>query len=146
MSSFDATLQLTAYTPALAALATLCLAVLVQSFLTAPLAFIGEEQVPGMPLRGDHTLLSFRVLRTYANSVENLPVFATSLLLAALVGVSPWLVNGLAVVHVASRLAFWGVYYRGAGKIAGGPRSMIYVLGALSNIVLACAVIFALFV
>ncbi|MEE8056538.1 MAG: MAPEG family protein [Pseudomonadales bacterium] len=134
--------QLLSYQLSFLALAVLCLSVLVQNFLTAPLAFLKEQQVPGMPLKGDHTLRSFRVLRTYANSVENLPTFGLTLFIAILIGVGPSLVNGLAVIHVAFRIAFWGVYYGGIGKVAGGPRTLCYVGGLISNIVLVCACIY----
>ena len=106
MSLIDVLPSLSPYEPSILALAVLCVAVMIQSFATAPLAFINEEQAPGMPLKGDHDLLSFRVLRTHANSVENLPLFGFSLLAAILAGSGPSLVNWLASIHVASRLAF----------------------------------------
>lgn len=125
------------YSPALFALALLCAAVLIQNFLTGPLAFLKEEQAPGMPLRGDHGRLSFRVLRTYSNSVESLPAFGFVVLVAIAVGAAPTPINWLAGVHVAFRLAFWAVYYAGVGKVAGGPRTLCYVGGSLSNLALA---------
>ena len=144
MATLNSTLSLAAYQPALFAFSILCLAVLVQALLTAPLAFLRNEQAPGAPLNGDHGLLSFRVLRTHANSVESLPVFGFPLLLAVLVGVSVPIVNWLAGIHVASRLAFWAIYYSGVGKVAGGPRTIAFVGGALSNLVLVGAVVRAL--
>lgn len=132
------------YQPSLLAMALLCMAVLIQSFLSAPLAFIREEQEPGMPLKGGHDLLSFRVLRTYSNSVENLPAFGLALLLAIVLGVNSSLVNWLAALHVAFRLAFWAVYFSGIGRVAGGPRTLCYVGGLMTNIVLAGACIFVL--
>ncbi|MCR9095766.1 MAG: MAPEG family protein [bacterium] len=144
MTVLEESLSLSPYEPAVLAFAVLCMAVMVQAFLTAPLGFLKEEQAPGMPLRGDHDMFSFRVLRTYANSVENLPAFGFSLLLAILVGVSAAAVNWLAAIHVASRLAFWAVYYSGVGKVAGGPRTITYVAGALSNLVLTGMVLYTL--
>ncbi len=136
--------SLLAYEPALIAFAVLCLAVLLQALLSAPFAFLKEEQAPGMPLRGDHTLLSFRVLRTHLNSVENLPVFGFSLLVAIAAGVGPGPVNWIVAIHVTSRLAFWGVYYAGVGAVAGGPRTITFIGGALSNLVLICMALYAL--
>ncbi len=129
--------QLAPYQPSLLVLALLCVIVMIQSFMLAPLAFLKEEQAPGAPLRGDHSLFSFRVMRTYANSVENLPVFGFSLILAIAVGVAPSLVNWLAAIHLAFRLAFWAVYYSGVGKVAGGPRTICFVGAIASNLVLA---------
>jgi uncharacterized MAPEG superfamily protein len=126
--------QLAPYKPALIATAILCLSVLIQSFLTAPLAFLKNEQAPGMPLNGDHSLLSFRVLRTYVNSVENLPVFALSLVLALVLGLDAVIVNWLVAIHVVFRLIFWMVYYSGIGRVAGGARTLSYVGGVMANL------------
>lgn len=132
------------YHTAILCLAVLCLVALIQSFLSAPLAFIKEEQTPGAPLNFDHSKLSFRVLRTYGNTVENLPAFGFSLIVAIIGGASPWAVNGLAALYLAFRLVFWVVYYSGIGKVAGGPRTLAYVGGLLANMSLAALAIYAL--
>jgi len=137
--------QFAAYQPSLGALTIFCFAVLIQSFLAAPLAFAKGEQTPGMPLQGDHSLLSFRVLRTYQNSVESLPAFGFALLLAILVGVNASLVNWLAGIHVVFRLAYWAAYYSGIGKVTGGPRTLCYVVCLITNMVLVGACLFAIF-
>lgn len=133
------------YRPALIALTVLCLAVLVQSFLAGILGFKDGVEVPGIPLKGNHQDFTFRALRTYGNSVENLPAFAIVVVLAVIVGASPGLVNWLAGIHVAIRLAYWGIYYSGIGKVAGGPRTGVYVLGWLVNLVLAVVVLISFF-
>ncbi len=143
-SIIEAVPQFLAYQPAFIALMFLCLTLFIQSFLTAPFAFAKLQQAPGMPLTGDHSMLSFRVLRTYSNSVENLPAFGFTLLIAIFVGVDPSLVNWTAAIHVAFRLAFWAVYYSGVGKIAGGPRTLCYVGGMLANLVLIVATLMIL--
>ncbi len=143
-SLIEAAPYLAAYQSSFAVLAALALVALAQSFLSAPLAFASEEQVPGKPLRHDHSKLSFRAIRTYQNSVENLPAFVAALLVAIVAGVSATLVNGLAIAYLAFRLAFWAIYYSGVGKAAGGPRTMAYIGGMLSNIVLAGAGLYAL--
>lgn len=137
-------LALAQYQPAILCLVLLCLITLVQSFLTAPLAFIKQEQVPGELLKHGHGTLSFRVLRTYANSVENLPAFGFALTVAVVVGVGPAAVNILAMAHVAFRLIFWALYYAGLGRPAGGPRTLAYVGGLVTNVVLAILAIIAL--
>lgn len=136
--------HLAPYQPAFLTLTFLCLAVLIQAFLTAPLAFVKEEQTPGMPLRGDYTHLSFRVLRTYANSIENLPAFGLVLLTAVLLGINASIVNWLAAIHVGFRFAFWAAYYSGIGRTAGGPRTLCYVGGLFANIALAGLCIYTL--
>ncbi len=132
------------YQPALIALSLLCLSVLIQSFLTAPLAFLKQEQVPGMPLKGDHTLLSFRVLRTHMNSVESLSPFGFTLVVAILFEAHVSAVNWLAMIHLAFRLLYWGVYYSGIGKVAGGLRTLGFVGGMLSNMALLIVALFSL--
>jgi len=136
-SILDTMPQLIAYQPAILAVAVLCLAVLVQSFLAGALGLGKGEEIPGRPLKGDHGNFSFRVLRTYANSTENFSVFVATTVIAIIAGVSPWIVNWLVGLHVAVRLIYWGVYYGGIGKVSAGPRTIVYVLGWLLNTVLA---------
>jgi len=141
---FDVVPGLNAYRISFLVIIVLAIISLVQNVLTAPLAFLREEQVPGMPLRFDHSKLSFRVLRTYSNSAESVPTFGFTLLVAIVVGVSSSWVNGLAVLYLLSRLAFWLFYYSGVGKIAGGPRTLAYVLGLFVNFILALLVLWVL--
>ncbi len=143
-SLFDAIPYLAAYQTSFLILAVLSLATLIQNFLSAPLSFVHEEQVPGLPLKFDHSKLSFRVLRTYANSVENFPAFGWALLVAIVAGASPIIVNWIAAIYFAFRMLFWAVYYAGFGKVAGGPRTMVFVGGLVSNIVLAGVAIWAI--
>ena len=143
-SLFDALPYLAAYQTSFLILAILSLATLIQNFLSAPLAFLHEEQVPGLPLKYDHTKLSFRVLRTYSNSVENFPAFGWALLVAIVAGASPTLVNWVAIAYFGFRMLFWAVYYSGFGKVAGGPRTMVFVGGLLSNILLSGIAIWAI--
>ncbi|WP_164116402.1 MAPEG family protein [Sphingorhabdus sp. Alg239-R122] len=145
-SLFESLPYLTAYHPALLALALLCLAILIQAILNAPLGFASGEQEPGRPLKGSHEQLSFRVLRTYMNSVENYPAFIAAVLLAIIAGISPVWVNWLAGLHLAFRLAFWVVYYGGIGKVAGGPRTLAYVGGWLTNSILATMAVYTLLI
>lgn len=143
-SLFEAVPYLSAYQPSFLVLAALALITLVQNFATAPLAFITQEQVPGMPVQFDHSKLSFRAIRTHANSVESFPAFGWALLVAIVAGVSPNLVNWLAWIYLAFRLAFWAVYYAGIGKAAGGPRTLAFVGGLLINMGLAGLAIWGL--
>lgn len=143
-SIFEAVPYLSAYRFSFLVLAGISLVTLIQNFATAPLAFINEEQVPGLPVRFDHSKLSFRVLRTYANSAETFPAFGWALLMAILAGASPFLVNWLAGGYFVSRIAFWFLYYAGIGVPAGGPRTMAFVSGLLCNIGLAAAAIWSL--
>ena len=134
---------LTEYHPALLALTILCLAVLVQALLAGVLGLGRSDEEPGKPLKGAHDDLSFRILRTYANSTENLSAFAIIVFLSIIVGVGPGLVNWLAGIHVALRLVYWVVYYSGVGKVAGGARTITYASGLFANLILAGATLVA---
>lgn len=141
---FDAVPYLDAYRISFLVLAGLALITLIQNFATAPLAFLNQEQVPGMPVQFDHSKLSFRALRTYSNSAETFPAFGWALLMAILAGAAPMLVNVLAIGYFIARMVFWGIYYAGIGKPAGGPRTMAFVAGLLCNIALAGLAVWSL--
>ncbi len=143
-SLFDALPYLIDYQPSFLILALLVLSVLIQNFLTAPLAFVKEEQAPGMPLKFDHSKLSFRASRTFSNATENFPAFGWALLVAIIAGASPLLVNWLAGIYFVFRMLFWAIYYSGKGKVAGGPRTMAFVGGLVTNMVLAGVAIYAI--
>ena len=136
--------QIAAYIPALGAIMILIITVLVQGFLAGVLGLAGGEETAGMPLRGDHTKFSFRVLRTYGNSTENFSVMIATTILAIAAGVSPIVVNWLVGLHVAIRLAYWAVYYSGVGKVGGGIRTITYVAAFLMNVILALFAAYAL--
>lgn len=142
-SLFEALPFVDSYQLSFTVLAALSLTTLVQNFLTAPFAFVREEQVPGMPLNFDHSKLSFRVLRTYSNSAESFPAFGWALFVAVIAGASPTLVNWLAGLYFVFRMAFWAIYYSGVGKIAGGPRTIAFVGALVTNIVLAITALWA---
>lgn len=136
--------QLAPYQPAFFWLLVLCLVVLVQSFLAGALGLGKGDEVPGVPLKGTHGDASFRILRTYANSIENFSVFAATAFLAILAGVGVAAVNWLVGLHVVLRIVYWAIYYRGIGKVAGGPRTITYVAAFLMNLILAVLTAYAM--
>lgn len=143
-SLFEAVPYLDQYHLSFLVLAALSLVNLIQNILTAPLAFIKEEQVPGLPLRFDHSKLSFRALRTYQNSAESLPAFLAAILVAIVAGASPTIINAAAGVYLVARLAFWAIYYSGIGNVAGGPRTISFVICLAANMTIAVTAIIAL--
>ncbi len=132
------------YYPAILALTLLCLAILIQSVCCAIFAFNEKGgQKPGRVVGGPEQH-SFRVLRTYLNSTESLPMFIGLLLAAILAGVSPKWVNILAFAHLGFRLLFWAVYYSRLGIKTPGPRTLGYLGGMLSNFALGVMTVLAL--
>ena len=125
------------YYPSLMALLILCLAILVQSFIAGAIGLGKSAEVPGIPLKGNHADFSFRTLRTFHNSIENLPVFIATLGIAIIAGAPVAWVNGLASLYVVLRLIYWAVYYSGIGKVEAGPRTIVFVLGFFTNVAIA---------
>lgn len=137
-------MDLSVYHPALLALAILCFVILFQSNLCAVFAFSKKGgQTPGS-LKGTPEDFSFRVLRTYSNSTENLPAFIGALLVAIVAGVDPTWVNGLAGIHVLFRFFYWAVYYSKIGGPTPGLRTLTYVIAMLANLVLVVMSVLAL--
>lgn len=143
-SLFDAIPYLDSYRLSFVVLACLSVAILLQNLLTAPLSFGKNEQIPGMPLQFDHSKLSFRAMRAFQNFAENLPAFTAALLAAIAIGAAPTLINTAAMIYLAARLIYWAIYYAGVGKVAGGPRTVVFVVGFLANIVIAIAALVAM--
>ena len=135
---------LASYHTALLMAAVLILSVHAQSFLSAMFKIVLGKQAPGVPAAGDYGNKTFRIYRAHMNSVENLSMFIGALLLAMIAGVSPNLVNWCAIIHVIARLAFWAIYYMGMGALAGGIRTIVFVIGFLASGVLAVAGLLAL--
>ena len=125
-------------------LIVLSIIVLLQCLLGAVFGLVMSPSVPGETPVGDHNDFGHRALRTYQNSVENLPAFAVAAIAAMLVGADPWTVNTLAAAHVGTRILYWMVYYGGVGAHAGGPRTLIYVTGMTLNLALAVVALLAM--
>ena len=136
--------HLAGYKPAFIAVGILCLIVMIQSFLAGVLALAPGHEIAGHPLKGTYEDKAFRIMRTYANSTENLPALLGAFVLAILAGVSVTLVNWLVGLHLLFRLIHWFAYYGAIGKPNGGPRTIAYVGGLLTNIVLVVSALRAL--
>lgn len=131
----------TTYDLTIISLAALAIIVLLQSFLGAVFGLVLGPSVPGEVPEGSHSNFGHRALRTYQNSVENLPAFAVAAIAAMLAGADPWTVNVLSASYVGTRVLYWAVYYGNVGAHAGGPRTLLYIIGMTLNFALA---IFAL--
>ena len=95
----------------------------------------GALSGPVLPLDDDNLL--YRIDRAHLNTVEALPPFVVSALLAMMVGVRPVTLATLVWVYVAMRLIHVAVYLRGGKAAKGGSiRTILYVSGALVTVVL----------
>src|SRR3954447_18509940 len=91
----------------------------------------------GPVLPADDNNLLYRIDRVHMNSVEAMTPFAIAAVLAMMVGAGPSMVAALVWIYVAIRLIHIVVYLRGGNAAKGGSiRTILYVLGALVNVVL----------
>lgn len=132
------------YHTGLVAMGVLALAVLVQSFIAGYQKNVIAGHPPGREPDCDYDDRTFRISRTFHNSLENLSVFVLTAILAMIAGADPTIVNGLIVAHVVLRLLFWFFYYTQFGKFGGGPRTFTYLGGWFANFALAIVAIYAL--
>jgi len=133
------------YSTALLWLMILVLAVCAQSFISTFVNLLKHKGTPAKTVDGNHKELPWRLYRVHQNSIENFSPFAASVFAGILVGASVSLVNLLAMVHVIARLIHWFIYAQGIGAVASGPRTISYVVGFVSNVLLALVVLFAIF-
>ncbi|MDA9408074.1 MAPEG family protein [Bradyrhizobium sp. CCBAU 45384] len=95
----------------------------------------GALSGPVLPADDDNLL--YRIDRVHMNAVEALPPFVVASVLAMMVRVSAGALATLVWVYVAIRLIHVVVYLRGGKAAKGGDiRTILYVSGALVNVVL----------
>lgn len=135
---------LAAYSHAFAAVILFAIIVLALSpFVALPKGKLGIA--PGATPPEDYGSFEYRIHRAYANGTETLPVFLTVVVAAALAGASPFWVNLLASLALVMRVAMLFLHLRGMGKPHGGLRSVTYVAGWASMLVIALLALFAVF-
>ena len=76
----------------------------------------------------------FRAERTFMNSLENLPVFLGTALVAVLAGASPHWTGKLIWIYAGARLLHMALYYAIATEKNPSPRTWFYLLGVLANL------------
>ena len=130
---------LTPYATALTATALLALIVLLQAIVASASRHVASTggQVAGAHLEADHSNRVYRLVRSFENSLENLPVFMLSIALAIAFALEPFWLNLAAVVFVAARLGHWAAYAAGKPSL----RSTCFALGLSTNLILAVAVL-----
>lgn len=129
----------------IAALAVLALMVMIQGFVAGFQKNVVMGISPGADPETDHDERTFRIHRTFANSIENLTPLVLAAAVAMAAGAHAAMVNWLIVAHVGLRIVFWVLYYGGIGKPAGGPRTITFVASALISIALGVVALIAVF-
>lgn len=92
---------------------------------------------PGASHPQDYGDASYRLDRTYMNTVEMLGFTVALIVAAILVGANPFWVNLLATLSLLLRLAANVVYMRGIGAPYGGIRTQLIIGISLCNFGLA---------
>ncbi len=132
-----------AYSVAIISLLTFVLIVLVQS------AMVGGSKAkagltPGSEPDADYSSSVYRMNRSHQNGVEILPAAAVALFVAILLGVSSWWVNLLMGIFLLSRLIYIYIYAQNVGKPTQGVRTIAFVTGWATLVVLCIMSIWAL--
>ncbi|MBU2883156.1 MAPEG family protein [Psychrosphaera sp. B3R10] len=103
------------------------------------------EYVPGIvSAELDHFSFVFRSNRTFLNSLENVPLFVLSVLVACLVGVNAEHLLTVTVIFFVARLVHMVLFYAIATNKNPSPRSYFYMIGLFAQLYLI-GVIYASF-
>jgi len=94
------------------------------------------KMVPGAHHAPDFSNPSYRLDRTYMNSIETMVFYTALVLTAVMAGADPTWVNVLAVVGFLLRAAANILYLRGIGGHYGGVRTGLIIGGAVVNLCL----------
>ncbi|MDC2890303.1 MAPEG family protein [Psychrosphaera algicola] len=92
----------------------------------------------------DHFSFVFRSNRTFLNSLENVPLFVLSVLVACLVGVNAEHLLTVTVIFFVARLVHMVLFYAIATNKNPSPRSYFYMIGLFAQLYLI-GVIYASF-
>ena len=100
---------------------------------------------PGETLIADYEDPSYRLDRTYMNSIEMIGFYIALVFAAVLAGASPFWVNLFATLGVLFRIATNVIYLRKIGAGYGGLRTMMVIGASICNIGLFVLVLVAVF-
>ena len=134
----------TYYDFALLGVWVILLTVLIQALVASYAKASRPDHIPGKLLTSSHDSFVFRAERTFMNSLENLPVFLGTALIAVLAGASPHWTEKLIWIYAGARLLHMALYYAIATEKNPSPRSWFYLLGVLANLGLLGVTLFAL--
>lgn len=136
--------QFTQYGHAIASVALFALIALILNLFVG-LMRAKAGLAPGEMPRADYSDRTYRIARSYQNTVEMVGVFAAVTAAAVLAGAPPFWVNLFASIALLARIAMIYVHIQGIGKPEGGPRTMLFVVGWLMMILLALMAFVAAF-
>lgn len=100
---------------------------------------------PGEMPRADYRDRTYRIARSYQNTVEMVGVFGAVVAAAVLAGAAPFWVNLFASIALLARIAMIFVHIQGIGMPERGPRSLLFGLGWLMMVLIALIALVAAF-
>ena len=103
------------------------------------------NMAPGEMHKPDYADVSYRLDRTYMNSIETIGFYAVLVFAAILAGASPFWVNLLATLGLLLRIGQNVCMIRGIGKAYGGIRTQMAIASSVVNFALALFAIWAVF-
>lgn len=128
---------MTAYADSLTILALLLLMVFLQSMIATVAHRKQNRMIPGIvDEKLDHHSFVFRSHRTFHNSLENVPLFIFTALVAINLGVEASALYWTSLVFFVARAIHMVLFYKIATNKNPSPRSYFYVIGLLAQIYL----------
>lgn len=125
------------YSSSLLVLTLLVLMVVIQSLVATAAHRKQKQYVPGIVDESlDHHSFVFRSHRTFQNSLENVPLFVLTAILAIFIGVSSSTLFWSVLIYSAARLIHMVLFYAIATNANPSPRSYFYVIALLVQVVL----------
>jgi len=132
---------MTLYTDSLLLLTALVAMVVIQSFI-ATLAHRKQTQyIPGVVAADlDHHSFVFRSHRTFMNSMENVPLFILTAILAMFLNFDATTLYWTVLIYFVARLIHMVLFYKIATNKNPSPRSYFYMIALLTQFYLLGAI------
>lgn len=131
---------LTPYADALLIVSLLMIIVMLQSFVAAFFRNAIEKHEAGATIPADHGSATYRMVRSFENSAENIILFLPVFALAIAASVSPSWVLWVALLFTVGRLGHWAMYALNMPPL----RTVFFAVGFFATLALAVKTAMAL--
>lgn len=135
---------MTLYGDSIFVLTLLVTMIVIQAIIATAAHRKQTEYIPGVvDDKLDHHSFVFRSHRTFMNSLENVPVFVLTAMLAMFSAVDAQTLYWSVVVYTAARLVHMVLFYKIATNKNPSPRSYFYMIALLTQLFLLYATLTA---
>jgi len=131
---------LTPYADALLIVSLLMIIVILQSFVAAFFRNAIEKHEAGATIPANHGSATYRMVRSFENSLENIALFLPVFLIAIAASVSPGWVWWVALLFTVGRLGHWAMYALNVPPV----RTVFFAVGFFATLALAVKTAMAL--